>query len=77
MSKKYIQARSQPKSCLEEQRLQRKYGNISDVGERAYQIIVDLGMVERNNNNIDDNYNNNNESSTSTELPNENDEPFQ
>lgn len=46
MTKHFVQARSQPKGLSEEKRLQQKYAAIPDVGERAYQILVDLGMVE-------------------------------
>ena len=42
----HIQARSQPKSSTEEAQIAAKYASISDVGERAFQILVDLGMVE-------------------------------
>ena len=35
----------QPKSVDEDELLRRKYAAISDPGERAYQILVDLGMV--------------------------------
>jgi hypothetical protein len=42
----HLQARSQPKSSTEETELAVKYASISDVGERAFQILVDLGMVE-------------------------------
>ena len=39
------QARQQPKSMEEERRLQEKYGKIEDLEERAFNILVDLGMV--------------------------------
>jgi hypothetical protein len=42
----HLQARTQPKSSTEEAELTAKYASISDVGERAFQILVDLGMVE-------------------------------
>lgn len=35
-----------PKSPAEEERLKAKYAQYDDVGERAYQILLDLGMVE-------------------------------
>jgi hypothetical protein len=46
MTKKYIEARQQPKSQAEEERLQKKYMAYTDVGERAFAILVDLGMIE-------------------------------
>ena len=36
----------QPKSPAEEASLAARYAQISDVGERAFQILVDLGMIE-------------------------------
>ncbi|KAL3810007.1 hypothetical protein ACHAXA_006122 [Cyclostephanos tholiformis] len=39
-------ARQQPKSTEEERRLQEMYGNIEDLEERAFNILVDLGMVD-------------------------------
>ena len=39
-------ARQQPKSTEEERRLMEKYGNIEDLEERAFNILVDLGMVD-------------------------------
>ena len=46
MAKKYIDARSQPKSVTEESKLADKYASIPDVGDRAFQILLDLGMIE-------------------------------
>jgi hypothetical protein len=43
---KYIQARKQPKSQKDEAILAARYGAISDLEEKAYQILVDLGMIE-------------------------------
>lgn len=43
---RYIQARKQPKSLEEEAMLAMRYKAISTVEERAYQILVDLGMIE-------------------------------
>ena len=40
-----VQARQQPKSNEEEQELQEKYGSM-DLEERAFNILVDLGMVD-------------------------------
>lgn len=71
MSKKYITARSQPKSLSEEKILGQKYGAIADVGDRAYQILVDLGMVEESS------FAGNNSLTSSTPLPDEDEEPFQ
>jgi hypothetical protein len=39
-------ARQQPKSTEEERKLQEKYASIEDLEERAFNILVDLGMVE-------------------------------
>jgi hypothetical protein len=43
---KFMEARRQPKPKMEEENLASKYGQIRDTSERAYQILVDLGMVE-------------------------------
>lgn len=43
---RYIQARKQPKSVEEEAMLAMRYQTIPTVEERAYQILVDLGMIE-------------------------------
>ena len=40
-----VRTSSQPKSFIEEKRLAMKYAAIEDVEERAFQILVDLGMV--------------------------------
>ena len=45
-SPKYRKARQQPKAPQEEDELKQKYASIDDIEERAYQILVDLGMVE-------------------------------
>ena len=42
---KFVGSRRQPKSKDEEEMLKAKYGQIHDVSERAYQILVDLGLV--------------------------------
>ena len=39
-------ARQQPKDAATEQSLQSKYGAIDCVGERAFAILMDLGMVQ-------------------------------
>ena len=39
-------ARQQPKSTEEERMLQEKYGKMEDLEERAFSILVDLGMVD-------------------------------
>ena len=39
-------SRPQPRPAAEEERLRAKYGAIEDAGERAYQILLDLGMVD-------------------------------
>jgi hypothetical protein len=44
----HVQARNQPKAKEEEAELAARYADISDVGERAFQILVDLGMIEIN-----------------------------
>jgi hypothetical protein len=43
---KFIEARRQPKSLQDKQRLAVKYGSIKDISERAYQVLLDLGMIE-------------------------------
>ena len=43
---RFQRARMQPKSPTEEDALAAKYASIESVEERAYQILVDLGMVE-------------------------------
>jgi len=43
---KHLEARNQPKPPEEEAALAARYAAISDLGERAFQIIVDLGMIE-------------------------------
>ena len=45
LDKKWDLARQQPKSPMEEATLAAKYAAISSVEERAFQILVDLGMV--------------------------------
>ncbi|KAG7353084.1 hypothetical protein IV203_009132 [Nitzschia inconspicua] len=45
----YIQARNQPKPPAEEAEIAARYAEITDLGERAFQILVDLGMIEINN----------------------------
>jgi len=42
----YVQARQQPKSPKQEAILAEKYAVIETVEERAFQVLVDLGMVE-------------------------------
>jgi hypothetical protein len=44
--RKFVEARRQPKSPKEEAALAARYGAIEDVGERAYRILLDLGMIE-------------------------------
>jgi hypothetical protein len=39
---------NQPRSAYEEAELQRKYSSIESLEERAFQILVDLGMIEVN-----------------------------
>jgi hypothetical protein len=46
-NRKFQAARQQPKQPEEEDGLKDKYGTIDDVGERAYQILLDLGLVEK------------------------------
>ncbi len=41
-----VTSRQQPKSKQEEEQLATKYAQIVNVSERAYQILVDLGMVD-------------------------------
>jgi hypothetical protein len=40
-------ARQQPKAAEEADELKDKYGAIDDVGERAFQILFDLGLIEK------------------------------
>jgi hypothetical protein len=42
----HVKARIQPKAPDEEAELAARYAEISDVGERAFQILLDLGMIE-------------------------------
>lgn len=46
ISKMIANARQQPKAPAEEARLQAKYAAIESLEERAYTILVDLGMVQ-------------------------------
>jgi hypothetical protein len=45
--RKFKAARQQPKLPEEEDDLKDKYGAIDDVGERAFEILLDLGLVEK------------------------------
>jgi hypothetical protein len=45
-TRQFRTARSQPKDPQEEKRLAQKYAAIEDIGDRAFQILVDLGMVQ-------------------------------
>jgi hypothetical protein len=42
---KFLDARRQPKSLEDKERLALKYGSIDDISERAYQVLLDLGMI--------------------------------
>lgn len=44
--RKYVQARKQPKPQKEEATLAAQYAGILTLEERAFQILVDLGMIE-------------------------------
>ena len=48
LSDSIVKARQQPKSTEEERILQQKYASIQDLEERAFNILVDLGMVDLN-----------------------------
>ena len=48
LSDSIVKARQQPKSTEEECILQQKYASIVDLEERAFNILVDLGMVDLN-----------------------------
>jgi len=48
LSDSIVKARQQPKSTEEESILQQKYASIQDLEERAFNILVDLGMVDLN-----------------------------
>ena len=43
-----MKARMQPKSESEEASLSSKYAAMSSLGERAFAILIDLGMVDIN-----------------------------
>jgi hypothetical protein len=42
-----VRNKQQPKPPTEEEILMKKYSSIESLEERAYQILVDLGMVEK------------------------------
>ncbi len=42
----FMQARHQPESFEEERILQEKYGNMKDLEERAFRILVNSSMVD-------------------------------
>lgn len=44
--KRHIKAREQPKIPTEEEKLQVKYASIDSVEDRAFQILLDLGMIQ-------------------------------
>ena len=44
--REHLKAREQPKSPVEESELATKYAQIDDVGERSFQILIDLVMIE-------------------------------
>ena len=46
LHKKYVKARKQPKLPKEEAILAARYAAIPTLEERAYQILIDLGMIE-------------------------------
>lgn len=41
--------KNQPKCSREETKLKQKYAAIDDIEERAYQVLLDLGLVEEKN----------------------------
>ena len=45
LDERFIDARRQPKSASEEAKLAAKYAALESLSERAFQILVDLGMV--------------------------------
>jgi hypothetical protein len=49
----FLQARRQPKSVEEQERLARKYASIQNLSERAYQVLLDLGMIEKSKPTVD------------------------
>ena len=49
----FLQARRQPKSVEEQERLARKYASITKLSERAYQVLLDLGMIEKSTPTVD------------------------
>ena len=48
MHQRFVDARAQPKSPDVEAALASKYAAIQSLEERAFQILLDLGMIERN-----------------------------
>ena len=46
MTPQFLEARKQPKVATEEELLKQKYQAIPDLGLRAFNILVDLGMIE-------------------------------
>jgi hypothetical protein len=49
----FLQARRQPKSVEEQERLAMKYASIENLSERAYQVLLDLGMIEKSTPTVD------------------------
>ena len=46
MTPQFVKARQQPKTAMEERLLQQKYQSIANLEDKAFQILVDLGMIE-------------------------------
>ena len=49
----FLEARRQPKSQEEKERWALKYARIDNVSERAYQVLLDLGMIEQSRPTVD------------------------
>lgn len=49
----FIEARRQPKPRAEKERLAMKYASIEDVSDRAFQVLLDLGMIEASSKPVD------------------------
>lgn len=67
MTPKFVDARKPTKSEAEEEKLRNKYKAIQDDGERAFQILLDLGMIQKTGD----------EAEEDMVLPDEDEEPFQ
>ena len=67
MTPKFVDARKPTKSETEDEKLRKKYKAIQDDSERAFQILLDLGMIEKTGGQVEEDM----------VLPGEDEEPFQ